>query len=251
MSLGEHGGPGGGGNTGIFYHGGPLILGTTNVYYIWYGNWSGNSATSILQNFANNIGGSPYFNINTTYYDGSNAHVSNSVNYAGSKTDSYSRGSSIGDADVQAIVAYLRSQPAVEHATPIRNLSAIAAAFAVMNPSVISAQQAISQPVVAHQPGSAAYGEYLARAMGCGDCHGPNLAGQSGQEGLSGPNLTVIVPNWSEGDFMNVFNKGIGSSGNAISDEMPWKDYRQMFTDEQLKDLYSYLHGLAPVVSSQ
>src|SRR6266542_7171323 len=73
-----NGRPGGGGN-GISYRGGPLILGTTNVYYIWYGNWSGNSATSILTDFANSIGGSPYFNINTTYYNGSNVHVSNSV----------------------------------------------------------------------------------------------------------------------------------------------------------------------------
>src|SRR5205823_6859269 len=58
-------------NNGIYYHGGPLILGTTNVYYIWYGNWPNatavNSAQSILATLASNIGGSPYFNINTTY----------------------------------------------------------------------------------------------------------------------------------------------------------------------------------------
>src|SRR5438270_3606163 len=24
---------------GISYHGGPVMLGTTHVYYIWYGNW--------------------------------------------------------------------------------------------------------------------------------------------------------------------------------------------------------------------
>src|SRR3954465_9344510 len=31
--------------SGINYHGGPVMVGNTNVYYIWYGNWSGNSAT--------------------------------------------------------------------------------------------------------------------------------------------------------------------------------------------------------------
>ena len=89
------GGGGGGGHTksnGIDYHGGPVMLGTTNVYYIWYGDWSGNSATTILTDLAKNIGGSPYFNINTTYYDGSNVHLSNSVNYGGSTTDNYSHG---------------------------------------------------------------------------------------------------------------------------------------------------------------
>jgi mono/diheme cytochrome c family protein len=105
--------------------------------------------------------------------------------------------------------------------------------------------------VVAPPQGSAAYGEYLVRAMGCGDCHGSNLAGQPDSGGTPGPNLTVIVPKLSEEDFMNVFNKGTGPSGNALSDEMPWKDYRQMFTDEQFKDLYNYLHGLTPVVNSQ
>src|ERR1051326_6102965 len=68
------------GNTGnragaaslIKYHGGPVILVTTNVYYIWYGNWSGNTATTILTDLASSIGGSPYFNINVTYYNGSN-----------------------------------------------------------------------------------------------------------------------------------------------------------------------------------
>lgn len=90
---------------GISYHGGPLILGTTNVYYIWYGNWSGNSATTILTDLAQNMGGSPYFNINTTYYNGSNTHVSNSVHYAGSTTDSYSQGTSLSDAQIQAVVS--------------------------------------------------------------------------------------------------------------------------------------------------
>lgn len=98
--------PGGGGTSnGIDYHGGPVILGTTRVYYIWYGSWSGNTATMILTDFASSIGGLPYFNINTTYYNGSNIHVSNSVSYAGSTTDNYSRGTKLTDADIQAIVS--------------------------------------------------------------------------------------------------------------------------------------------------
>jgi hypothetical protein len=75
------------------------------VYYIWYGNWSGNNADAILTNLASTIGGSPYFNINTTYYDGTNAHVSNSVSYVKSTTDNYSRGSTLSDGDIQTIVS--------------------------------------------------------------------------------------------------------------------------------------------------
>jgi hypothetical protein len=81
-----------------------VILGGTNVYYIWYGNWSGNSATTILPDFAGNIGGSPYFNINTTYYDGSGANVLNAVVFKGSIVDNYSHGTSLSDSAIQAVV---------------------------------------------------------------------------------------------------------------------------------------------------
>src|SRR5207249_1089352 len=95
------GGPG----NGISYHGGPLILGTTNIYYIWYGNWSGNTATTILADLASSIGSTQYFNINTTYYNGSNVHVSNAVSYQGSTTVAYPYGTSLTDANIQSVVS--------------------------------------------------------------------------------------------------------------------------------------------------
>jgi hypothetical protein len=104
----ENGNPhkgGGGGSNGISYHGGPVMNGTVNVYYIWYGNWSGNSGTTILTNFISNLGGSSYEHINTTYYDGSNTHVTGAINYAGSTTDNYSQGTSLSDAQIQSVVA--------------------------------------------------------------------------------------------------------------------------------------------------
>ncbi|MDX6532064.1 MAG: hypothetical protein QOH41_4354 [Blastocatellia bacterium] len=91
-------------SNGISYHGGPVMLGTNHIYYIWYGNWSGNTAQTILTDLANSIGGSPYFNINTTYYNGSNVHVSNSVTFGGSTTDNYSHGTSLSDSAIQAVV---------------------------------------------------------------------------------------------------------------------------------------------------
>jgi hypothetical protein len=98
-------GKGGPGPTNISYHGGPVMTGTTNIHYIWYGNWSGNTATTILTDFANGIGGSAYFNINTTYYDGSGTKVSNNVALGSSKTDNYSQGANLTDAGVKAVVA--------------------------------------------------------------------------------------------------------------------------------------------------
>src|SRR5258706_11964289 len=46
---------------GINYHGGPGILGGTHVFSIWYGKWSGNSATNILTDFSGHICGAGNF----------------------------------------------------------------------------------------------------------------------------------------------------------------------------------------------
>jgi hypothetical protein len=94
-------------STSISYHGGPVMLGTTKMYYIWYGNWSTNSATTILTDFAKTIGGSPWFNINTTYTS-SLGRVSNSVAYGGSTSttqSNYKYGTSLSDAQIASIVA--------------------------------------------------------------------------------------------------------------------------------------------------
>lgn len=93
------------GANGINYHGGPLILGTTNVYYIWYGNWAGNTATSILPDLIAGLSGSPYYNINTSYYDGASVAVTNSTLLKKSVSDNYSRGTALADADVTAVVS--------------------------------------------------------------------------------------------------------------------------------------------------
>jgi hypothetical protein len=97
----KHGG--GGGQFGIAYHGGPIITGTSAIYYIYYGTWSASQKT-ILSDFASTIGGSPYFNINTTYWANNNAVVSNSVRFGGTATDNYSQGTSLSDGSIFSIV---------------------------------------------------------------------------------------------------------------------------------------------------
>jgi hypothetical protein len=93
-------------SNGINYHGGPVMTGTPNLYYIWYGNWTGDpNAQTLLQTFGSSIGGSPYFNINTTYYDSHGTHVSGSVHYLSGISDNYSQGTALSDSAVQNIVA--------------------------------------------------------------------------------------------------------------------------------------------------
>jgi len=101
------GGGGGGTQAGINYHGGPVILGTTNVHFIYYGqsSWPNSTQKSILENYPSSVGGSGYFNINTTYYNSSNQHVSNSVHFSGSQSHAETYGTSLSDAQIQQIVA--------------------------------------------------------------------------------------------------------------------------------------------------
>src|SRR5215471_5534942 len=87
----------------ILYHGGPIMgfsgSSPIHMYYIWYGDWAtlDNGANTILTTLANGIGGSPYFNINTTYYNGSSQNLINAVTLAGSVNDNYSQGTALGD----------------------------------------------------------------------------------------------------------------------------------------------------------
>lgn len=92
-----------GSGSGIVYHGGPVLGGTPNIYYIWYGAWA-SAPQSILLDFASNLGGSPYFNINQTY-SVSSTPVTGLAHYANATTDNYSQGTTLGDAGVQAVVS--------------------------------------------------------------------------------------------------------------------------------------------------
>jgi hypothetical protein len=82
------------------YHGGAVLTHTTHVYYLWYGDWSRSLALPVLTDFASSLGGSPYFNINTTHHDAAGRPVRNSIVYSGSATDAYSLGASLTDAGV-------------------------------------------------------------------------------------------------------------------------------------------------------
>ena len=92
---------------GIFYHGGPVMLNIVKLYYIWYGAWdfTSDNTDTILNTFGGFIGGTPYFNINTTYYDSNGAAVSGRVAFSGSSTDTGSQGFALTDAAVQNVVA--------------------------------------------------------------------------------------------------------------------------------------------------
>ena len=153
------------GTNGINYHNGPVMLGTTHIYYIWYGDWSTDApANAILTNFANHIGGSPYFNINTTYTDGSNRPVSNAVTLAGSTTDTSAK-TALSDSDIFAVVtrAFTNGMP----------VDANGVYFVLTAPGVTATSGFLTQYCGWHTAGS--YSGTVVKYAFVGDAKGPNL----------------------------------------------------------------------------
>jgi mono/diheme cytochrome c family protein len=165
----------------------------------------------------------------------------------------------MSDDDVQAVVAYLRSQPAVGGPTPDNQWNTVGAIL--INLLDFQTAQAPVGHVTAPQPGTPEDGQYMIRVIGCSSCHGDQLQGRvdNGQPGPPpGPNLTKIVPSWSEAQFMTFFNTGTLPDGSQVPQEklpnganggpiMPWSTVRAVATDAELHDIYTYLHSLKPV----
>ncbi|HEX7644366.1 MAG TPA: hypothetical protein VF472_19335 [Burkholderiaceae bacterium] len=92
-------------STNLTLQGGPVMTAAKNIYYIWYGSSWDSASKTLLTNLGQHIGGSPYFNINTTYYNSAGTHVQNSVTLAGSTTNSGTLGTSLSDANIETIVS--------------------------------------------------------------------------------------------------------------------------------------------------
>ena len=93
-------------NSKILYHDGAVMQDGSNVYFIWYGNWAGNIARTILTDFVASLGASPYFKINKLYPDLNGGAPNGVLIYSGNVYyDAYSHGSLLTVSDIQAIVA--------------------------------------------------------------------------------------------------------------------------------------------------
>lgn len=172
----------------------------------------------------------------------------------------------LSDADVIAIISFLRSMPPVKNKiepTSLTFLGKAISAFGLIKPEGPTATPPGSVPI----DSTIAYGKYLANSVAnCRGCHtkrdlktgafiGTPFAGGMTMdsdpmiEGLSfvSPNLTPhmedgIIAKWDEHTFINRFRAGRVYQGSP----MPWGPFSRM-TELELKALYRYLHSLNPV----
>lgn len=153
--------------------------------------------------------------------------------------------SHLSDADVHALVAYLRSQPAVNRDLPERDLNILAAILVGANLAPTAAQPPITEEIVAPQANTVEYGQYLIYTSGCRDCHGLDLTGPPNPFVPNGPNLTKAMPNWKEEQFIAFLQSGVNNYGRSVDSlQMPWTSYSRAFSDADLRDMFNYLSGL-------
>ena len=166
----------------------------------------------------------------------------------------------ISDADLTAIISYLRASKPVPNKVPehdVNILGNVLKAF-VLKPVGPTGET----PHTVMPDTTAAYGKYLITNVAhCGGCHsqhdgtgkivGVELSGGSPMTragetvALTPPNLTTDsssrIFGWSQDDFIKRFRMG---RVNKYS-EMPWPSYSRM-TDVELKAIYKYLKTLKP-----
>jgi mono/diheme cytochrome c family protein len=161
-------------------------------------------------------------------------------------SDNYNR---FSDTDLGAIVAYVRSLPAIDTALPTNEIRAIGRILFVVGqlqllPAANIARGA-PRPAPPQTGVNAAYGEYLANAAGCASCHGPGLAGgRTPQPVFTARPSANITPaelgKWSEADFLKVMRTGTRPDGRRLDPSMPWPYFAQM-TDDELRAIWRFL----------
>jgi phosphate-induced protein 1 len=96
----------------ILYHDGPVMIGSSNLYVIWYGCWDATcgptgdaNAQSIVLDFFYNFGSTPYAQMLASYPNAAGQAPSGALLFGGSVVDPYSHGFELTANDIQGIVA--------------------------------------------------------------------------------------------------------------------------------------------------
>jgi mono/diheme cytochrome c family protein len=157
--------------------------------------------------------------------------------------------------DLGAVIAYLKTVPAVDNAVPEPKLSFMGRILlaAGMFTDVFPAEYIDHNqpfPTMPEIGANVEYGAYLAPL--CTTCHGADLAGAvvdpDDPESLFAPNLTPggELGDWSEADFIQTIRTGVSPHGHELDPAfMPWEAFAK-FHDDELKALWLYLQSLPP-----
>jgi mono/diheme cytochrome c family protein len=168
----------------------------------------------------------------------------------------------ISDSDVRAIVAYLRSVPAVENEVPLTT-------YRIPLPP----NWGPPLDVVAHVPRDdiVAYGEYLVGPLGhCTECHTPLVKGQFDWSRIGaggnlfrnplGKSFTAVSSNitqhpelglgkWSDDEIKAAITKGVRRDGTQLLPFMGF-DFYETITEEDLDAMVAYMRTIPPATAT-
>jgi mono/diheme cytochrome c family protein len=160
----------------------------------------------------------------------------------------------LSDADLGAIIAYLRSLPPRDRAVPPRRLgpasvlALVGGAAPDLIPAELLAQRSSWVPAPPPEL-SAAYGLYLIEVAGCKVCHQEDLSGGLHPLSLPGepppPDLRASGPlsTWSEADFVATLRTGVTPDGRRLDEAwMPWRSLSRM-SDLELRAIWRGLRA--------
>jgi len=154
---------------------------------------------------------------------------------------------SLSDADVSAVIGYLRSLKPVNNPIPPFQANTIAKMMMVLGAfGADPVQPPITAAQITPEIGTINYGAYLVKLGACSDCHGANLAGGtipfSEPDAPPAANLTPggELIGWTEDDFIRAVREGVKPNGKALADSMP----RYGTSPEDLAAIFAYLQTL-------
>ncbi|MFZ3327312.1 MAG: c-type cytochrome, partial [Methylocella sp.] len=158
---------------------------------------------------------------------------------------SYTNAGKLSDDDIQALIAYIRSQPAAgqETVNPPDQLNLLG--VIMLGAGMLPGSKPVFTGVITAPPKgpTVQYGEYILSYQDCRECHGANLAGgMEGQLGPIGPDLN-LVKEWKLEEFIATMRTGTDPGGHELSKQMPWRPIGKM-DDEELVAVYKYLTHL-------
>jgi Phosphate-induced protein 1 conserved region len=224
------------GSTGVItpdisYHGGP-VMGTPNVYLIWYGNWNQSngsdtpSGQQIIRDFLHGLSGSNYYVTNASY-----PGVTGSFVMKSEYTDSYSQGTRLTDAKVQAVVSH-----AIDSNTAGHLPKETVGIYFVLTSSDVSESSGFCKKYCGwHTSGTISNSDikyaFVGNANRCLNACAAQTVGPNGNSGVDGM-VSVIAHELEETNTDPDLNAWFDANGAEDADKCAWT-----FGSNQKKDL--------------
>lgn len=161
----------------------------------------------------------------------------------------------LGNDDLGAVIAYMKSLPPVNRAFPEPVFGPVARALLAFGklPAFPAAYIDHDRNTIRPAPvpdTTVTYGDYLTQIAGCRACHNPAMSGGpiAGGDPASPPasNLTPGgIGGWTEADFARVLREGKRPHTEQVIDDryMPWK-YMGRMTDAEIHAIWLFLQSL-------